>query len=107
MYTYWANKLEIFWQRRKWWVLATLCLIAAAGIIAPCFTPKAEMPPPQHIADSMNFVNARARFDAYSTKFIEVNKLSGGMADQMRDSVNIYYRLADSLKTVYEKSRPH
>lgn len=106
MYTYWSNKLESFWQRRKWWIISALCLIAAAGVIAPRIVQNAETQPPQYVTDSINFVNARARFDAYSTKFVEVNKLSGGMADQMRDSVNIYYRLADSLKTVYESSRP-
>lgn len=104
-FNYWYLKLEAFWQRRKWWILSALAIVAIASFFIPA-PPAAVMPKPKHVTDSLNFVNARDRFNAYSDKFVQVNALSGGMADGMRDSVNIYYRIADSLKTVYEQSRP-
>ncbi len=104
-YNYYFTKLESFWQRRKWWILSTVAVIAVASFFIPA-PPDVVKPPSRHVTDSINFVNARARFNAYSTDFVRVNALSGGMADEMRDSVNIYYRIADSLKTVYEQSRP-
>lgn len=55
--------------------------------------------------DSLNFVAARAQFNAVGDEFNRLNKISSGLADGLRDSVNACYRRADSLKTVFEASR--
>lgn len=107
-YDFYFKKLEAFWQRRKWWIVSVSVAVIACGIASNIYLQNqapANATPPTYIADSVNFVNARARFNSYSDKFVEINKLSGGMADQMRDSVNYYYRIADSLKTVFEQSK--
>ena len=78
--------------------------LAVFGFVA--HRKSAEIAPPlPHVVDSINFVVARSQFNAYSSRFVEVSKVSADLADRMRDSVNIYYRRADSLKTVFEQSR--
>lgn len=89
---------------RLWIVAAFVLLIASGSLLLSKQNPVADQSPGVNI-DSINFVNARARFNSYSAKFVRISTVSASMADSMRDSVNIYYRVADSLKTVYEQNK--
>lgn len=106
MYNFFAIRLEAFYQKYRLWIAAGfVLLVAAAAFLRFSQKPGESLQPPAVNADSLNFVNARDKFSDYSAEFVRISKISGGLADQMRDSVNIYYRRADSLKTVYDQSK--
>ena len=89
---------------RLWFIAAVVLIIASGALLRFQQKPIINQAPAVNV-DSINFVNARARFNSYSAKFVRISTVSASMADSMRDSVNIYYRIADSLKTVYEQSK--
>jgi hypothetical protein len=87
------------------WIFAAVVLLIASGALLRFPQKTIINQAPAANVDSINFVIARARFNSYSAKFVRISTVSASMADSMRDSVNIYYRVADSLKTVYEQSK--